>query len=117
MVPDGPPPRRRQNRRRHWTSQDDANIATAYEQGATLKDLAAQHAVSRWAISAILVRKTVTPRYRVIGPHELVQAIQQYESGKSCAVIAQALGVAPNTVRKELQEAGVRLRDSHGRDK
>jgi transposase-like protein len=117
IVPDGPPSRHRQKHRRRWTSQDDAKITAAYEQGATLNDLATQHVVSRWAISTILARYGVTTRYRLIGPKELAQAVSLYESGMSSASIARDLGVAPNTVRTALQSAGVAMRDTHGRQR
>jgi hypothetical protein len=56
-------------------------------------------------------------RYRLIGSRDLMQAITQYESGKSLASVADQLGVAVNTVRSALVAAGVEMRDSHGRER
>ena len=43
------------------------------------------------------------------------QAKQLYAEGYSLAVIGKQLGLSPTTIGTVLQEAGVRLRDNHGR--
>jgi DNA-binding CsgD family transcriptional regulator len=59
----------------------------------------------------------VTPRYRALGPAEIAEATRMYASGMSLAAVGRLLGVHANTVRSALIKAGIRTRDSHGRDR
>lgn len=91
-------------------------LAKAYRAGATLSQLSDRFRKHRTTISTDLERRGVSRRYRMVEGERLHLAIQSYQDGKSVVSIGKELGVAGETVRKALIQAGVKLRPRRGRD-
>ena len=89
-------------------------LAEAYLAGATLSELSDRFRKHRTTISTDLDRRGVARRYRMVEGDRLHQAIQGYQDGKSVATIGKELGIAGDTVRKALNNAGVKLRPRRG---
>jgi DNA-binding CsgD family transcriptional regulator len=92
-------------------------LVAAYRAGLTLRELAARYGVHRNTVRHLVGCAGVTPRYRALGPAEIAEATRMYASGMSLAAVGRLLGVHANTVRSALIKAGIRTRDSHGRDR
>ncbi|WP_280244770.1 helix-turn-helix domain-containing protein [Nocardia abscessus] len=52
-----------------------------------------------------------------LSEEQVDEAVQLYEEGWSAQRIGDKLGVYPQTVRRRLLERGVRMRDTHGRER
>jgi len=113
MTPDSCPvavvPSRQKQHRLH-PEEIEKLIAEYHQTGTTAPVLAALHGVQRKTVLQILKRNGVTPRYRVLTPELIQQAIVDYEAGSSLAVIARPLGVDPGTIWNALKKAGVQMR-------
>lgn len=94
-----------------------AAIVAEYEDGAEIKDLAAQYGVHRVSIYHYLDEAGIARRVRFMKPEQAKQAIQLYTEGASLAKVGERLGFAPHTVERALRKHGVALRDTHGRDR
>ena len=82
----------------------------AYLAGATALALAGKHSTHRTTVLALLERRQVSRRGRVLTPDHIQRAASSYASGRSCASIAKELQVNPETVRQALLKAGVAMR-------
>ena len=80
-------------------------------------ELAAQHDIHYTTVSKYLKQRGIAIRLKSLGMHEKSLAVELYRSGLSTARVAERIGCAPNTVRAELLAAGVRMRDTRGRDR
>ncbi len=90
-------------------------LADAYVAGATLSQLSERFRKHRSTISTDLERRGVSRRYRLVEGERLHLAIQSYQAGKSVVSIGKDdLGVAGETVRQALIQAGVELRPRRG---
>jgi transposase len=92
-------------------------LVARYEAGARVKELAAEFEVERRTVSAILQREGVPPRQRGLNVEQVDEAVQLYGQSWSLARIGEKLGVEHSTVRNRLRERGVRMRDTHGRER
>lgn len=67
-------------------------------------------------VSNHLKKAEVAIRLKVMSPNDVDLAKELYLSGLSLAAVGDRLGRAPNTIRVELIAAGVRMRDTHGKE-
>ena len=99
------------------TREETARLVTGYKAGAMVKELAAEFEVERRTVSAILRRHGIEPRPRGLNPTQIDEAVRFYGQGWSLARIGERMGVEHSTIRNRLIERGVRMRDTHGRDR
>ena len=99
---------------RRLTTNEIAHLVEAYGGCSTVYELATQFAVHRSTVSAILERKGVSRRYRILDGDGLDQAADLYAAGKSLAQVGEVLGVSRSTVALALKRAGTGLRPRPG---
>ena len=92
-------------------------LIAAYQAGVAVKQLAADFRISRSTVTAHMTRHGVRLHYPALTPDEVSEAARLYREGQSLANVGQYYGVAPSTINKVLREAGVPLRDTHGRER
>lgn len=103
-------PARRQTQLR-LDEHHQAEIVRRYQAGESTKSIALSMAITRNTVSAILERRGVPRRYRILDAEHVEQARQLYESeGLSLAAVGDHLGVNARTVQSVLREAGVQMR-------
>jgi hypothetical protein len=68
-------------------------------------------------VSSLLERRGVPRRGKPLDPSQIMRAVRLYLSGQSLAKIAPPLKCDPGTVRLALLRSGIKMRDSHGRDR
>lgn len=89
-------------------------MATRYQAGATVYDLAEEFGINRRTVSHRLKRAGTTLRRQTPRPDCIADMIRLYESGQSLAKISAQVGFAAQTVANHLTAAGIVLRDPHG---
>jgi hypothetical protein len=89
----------------------------AYLAGATVYELAGRFGIHRNTVSSILERAGGPPPLQLADRATLIGPSGLYHEGDSPATIGQLFEIDPSTVRKALIEAGVRMRDTHGRQR
>jgi hypothetical protein len=89
-------------------------IATAYQAGATLSQLAAVYKSHTQTISRALERRGVSRRFRLLQGDRLEEAIQLYGQGQSLAKVGARLSVSPDAVADTFRRVGVRVRPKPG---
>lgn len=104
-------------RQRHLTKAQMKDLVAAYEAGELTKDLALTFHVDRQTVSAILKRHQVPRRPKGLNSEQVHQAVELYCQGASVATIAKEFGVDAKTVWSRLKERGVKMRDTHGRER
>lgn len=109
-------PAPKQPQRRLGPEEVDELVA-AYRSGATLREVASQFEVHRTTASKHLERRSVRRRRRSLEPVERAEAIRLYEAGLSVAEVGKRLGFDGGTIWLALRQAGVRLRDTQGRQR
>lgn len=92
-------------------------LIVGYQAGATVYELGTQFGIERRTVSHILRRHQVPMRRRGLSAEQVDEAVRLYESGWSLARISQQVGVDPTTVLTKLRARGVRMRDTHGRER
>jgi DNA-binding NarL/FixJ family response regulator len=92
-------------------------LVRAYETGATVYDLAARYKINRRTVGKHLRAQGVDTTPPGLPPDDIPAAAKLYEQGWSLARIAEKFDAAANTVRARLLEAGVAMRDTHGRER
>jgi excisionase family DNA binding protein len=97
-------PRRRPGRR---LACDPAAVTALYQDGLTLREVAARCGIAPETAARILRRAGVTVRPRGRVPADRDRAAALYEDGLTLARVAARLSVHPETVRRHLREAGV----------
>lgn len=88
-----------------------------YLGGATLRELAPIVGVSRQRLGSLLRSRGVRLRRTSPSEHEVEEMVRRYEAGESLAAVGSRLGFDGGTVRNWLIERGVRMRDSHRRER
>jgi hypothetical protein len=99
---------------RRLQTEELEELAQAYLAGATLAQLSDRFRQHRSTIATELERRGVPRRYRLVKGERLDLAIQSYQDGNSVVTIGKEFGVAGETVRKALIQAGVKLRPRRG---
>jgi dsRNA-specific ribonuclease len=120
MTPNGTPsdatgvaPKQRHHR---LPPQELDRLTADYRSGVAVNDLAAQYGINRYTVIEHMRRQGVPRRYPRLGETEVRQAISLYYSGESLAKIGKQMHVDAGTVGRALHEAGLVLRDCHGRE-
>ena len=91
-------------------------VIELYRLGLSTYKLARRFGTDRHTITGHLRRGGVTLRSRnKLTPHLVERAIRLYTDGQSLAMIGKELGLSATTVGKAVTDAGIRLRDQHGR--
>jgi len=97
--------------------QAQALIAN-YEAGAGLGELSQHFGISKQTVSSILKRHGIEPRWsRRITDEEIDEAARLYGQGLSLARVGSRFNTTDDTVRRHLLKRGVKMRDTHGRDR
>ena len=94
-----------------------SNVISDYSDGTPIHELAKKYGVHRATISGHLDRAGVSRRQRSMSQAQIDEAIQDYAVGQSLEKIGKRLGFDSTTVLKELRLRGVRMRDTHGRER
>jgi lambda repressor-like predicted transcriptional regulator len=92
-------------------------LVAGYEAGASVYDLAERFKIHRQTVSQHLHRLGVTMRNQGLDEQQVDHAAVLYQQGWSLARIAKRHHVEPGTVRLALLSQGVRMRDTHGRQR
>jgi len=91
-------------------------IREGYAAGATTADLGRQFGVDRQTIQRKLRAMGVRMYGSPLTPDEVEEASRLYEAGNPVATVAAVLGRGESGVRNALIRAGVKQRDTHGRE-
>lgn len=102
----------------HFDDWSDQDIADAYEQGASMKTIAADLGIAPATVGKILRRMNVEIRNRrpPFRPHlELPEdtIVAQYKEGASTTELGRAYKVSSETIRRLLVKSDVTLRAAH----
>ena len=94
-----------------------SKLISDYSEGIPIHELAKINGVHRATISARLDRAGVSKRPRSMSQTQIDEAVQHYASGQSLEKIGNGLGFDSTTVLKELRLRGVKMCDTHGRER
>ena len=94
-----------------------AELVKAYQDGQTVYAVADQFGIHRTTVSAHLHRQDICLRRQGLAPDDIVQAERLYAEGWSLARIGGRLYLDAHTVRRALKAGGVRMRDTHARER
>lgn len=83
----------------------------------TVYQLSERFGCHRNTVSRLLKFRGITLRLASMTEDEIAMAETLYTSGLSLAKVGEQLGFNDSTVRLRLIERGVRMRDSHGRQR
>lgn len=90
-------------RRRHIVGEEtEIALVEAYEAGASTYQLGREFGLHRQRVSALLLKKGVEPRYRVVTDEMVAEMRDMRHSGYSQSAIARHFGVARGTVTRAL---------------
>jgi hypothetical protein len=96
---------------RRLSADEQAQVVERYQSGETVYELGRAFTIGRTTISAILERHGIPRRYRLLGPDELMMAIELYEQqGLSLVDAGIRIGVNASTVLNAFKTAGVKTR-------
>ena len=113
LCQDGPLPRLK----RYLSTNDLADIAQRYESGSTTKQIATDCGISKTRVATVLREQGVTIRRQGLDAEQIDEAVRLYAGGMSLAQIGEYLGVDHGTVWRQLRKRGVKMRDTHGRER
>lgn len=94
-----------------------ADLVQRYRDGASTYALAERFGVHRVTVSAHLHRRGVKTRGTSMTPEQVDQAVRLHQDRWSTARIGRHLDFNGDTVWLALRAQGVRMRDSHGRER
>lgn len=94
-----------------------SNLVSDYSAGITIHELAKKYGVHRATISGHLDRTRVSKRSRSMSEVQIDEAVEDYAAGQSLQKIGHRLGFDSTTVLKALRLRGVKMRDTHGRER
>lgn len=92
-------------------------MAARYVGGATVGELAEEFACDRQTAARRLKAHGVPMRNRPPSDEEVRRFVQLYGSGLSLAKVATETDFSEKTIMTYLRKQGVRLRDTHGRER
>jgi len=110
-----PPPVTVRQHQRRLRATEVTELISAYQTGATLRELADRYQVGGQTVSAILERAGIPWRYRRLSAADIENAAHLYRAGQSLAAIGHHFLVHPDTILHHLRRAGVAMRDCQGR--
>jgi hypothetical protein len=102
-------------RQRRLSAAQVQQMTTRYLEGATVYQLAIEFDVCRSKVSERLKENGVRMRLTPPSDQDVREMVRLYESGLSLAAVGKSIGKSVGTVKRYLQEYGVRTRDTHGR--
>jgi hypothetical protein len=102
---------------RRLTQEETSALAQEYRAGATVYELAVRFHIHRTTVSEHLHGLGVRMRRQGLDQGQVDQAAALYSHGWSVARIGGHLGVDGGTVWLALRASGVRMRDTHGRER
>ncbi len=111
------PPARNKQVQHRLRAAEVEELIEAYLAGATVYELGTRYRISRKTVSIILQREGVPTRYNLLTGPDLHRAVELYPRGDSLVTIGRVFDINASTVRKALIAAGVRMRDTHGRER
>lgn len=104
---------------RALSAEQESEVVARYEQGATIREIAAERSVSPAAIHGALRRREVSMRptggVTSLTPEQDVEVETAYVGGESMESIAARLGTGRPSVRSALDRRGVERRVGGGR--
>ena len=121
-CPPGPPPGSRSHPRkeegrlsnpvqRRLTDTEVDKLVTQHQGGSTIETLAHDLGIHRTSVMAHLQRRAVAGRTgRKLSNEIVAEAARRYTGGETLAKIAGIFDVAPSTLTRELQLAGIPIR-------
>lgn len=92
-------------------------LITAFQAGATVYELGRRFGIDRQTVSRILKRHGIETRWRTITEEQVDTAVRLYEQGLSLAQVGERLNLRGKSLRVHLLKRGVKMRDSHGRER
>jgi transposase-like protein len=92
-------------------------LVTDYQIGIPSTQLAKRYGISKGAALRLLRHQSIPIRNQPMTTLEIEQAIQLYRAGNSLAKVGITLGYDHGTIHQALKQAGVAMRDSHGRER
>ena len=104
----------RQRQRRPVEAQV-AEMATKYEAGATVYELAAEFGCHRTTVAERLKKAGVAIRLRSPAPGVVDEMARLYGSGLSMVSVGAQVGYCASTVYNQLRAIGVETENTHGR--
>jgi DNA-directed RNA polymerase specialized sigma24 family protein len=110
-------PRTRRTAAAKLTPQQIAELVQGYKDGQTVYALADRFGIHRVTVSAHLHRHGVQLRRQGLSPLDVTHAQLLYAQGWSLARIGTRLTVDAHTVRRALKATGIRMRDTHARER
>lgn len=90
---------------------------TRYEAGATLRELAKDLGIGRERLASLLRERGVRLRRASPSENDVREMTRRYAAGESLERVGTKLGFSPSTIRNHLLNAGIALRDAHGRER
>lgn len=91
-------------------------IVEGYKAGKTVYELADEHRINPVTVSEVLKREGVKLRRQPPTDDQIRQMTHLYESGVSLKKVGDRLGFNATTIHSNLRKAGVKNRDSNGRE-
>ncbi|UGT64410.1 helix-turn-helix domain-containing protein [Nocardia asteroides] len=114
-TPSARPHQRKYKQRLTQAIRDE--IVAKYNAGATSTQLVREFHLGKGTVLKILHEGGAAMRNQGLNPAQVAQAAHLYESGQSLAQIGTYFNVDPGTVHDALRKRGVRMRDTHGRER
>ena len=102
---------------RHLRDSEVDQLVARYKAGSTVFELSELFGINRQTVGKRLRHRGVDTRPPGLAPEDVSAAAVLYQRGWSLAHIADRFDTSPNTVRSRLKEAGVTMRDTHGRER
>lgn len=103
--------------RHRLTSEVRTEIVAQYEAGVPSTQLVREYGLGKGTILKVLREGGVKMRNQSLTEQQIAKAEQLYGSGLSLARIGERSGVDSTTVHRALVRRGVRMRDTHGRER
>lgn len=109
------PEKKPQRVQRRLTTEQSRDLVTRYQASVPAIELAKVYGISRNSVLNIVEAAGLPRQVGRMTANDQATAIQLYETGMSCATIAEQFGRSPGTIWHLLKRSGVSLRDTHGR--
>jgi DNA-binding CsgD family transcriptional regulator len=101
---------------RHLRDSEVDQLVVRYKAGSSVYELGKQYGINRQTVGKHLRQRGVDTRPPGLAPEDVGAAAGLYQRGWSLAQIADRFDTSANTVRSRLKDAGVTMRDTHGRE-
>lgn len=92
-------------------------MGARYAEGATVYELATEFHCSRQTVALRLKAHGIQLRNQPATAEEIAQVVELYVSGRSLIGVAEKTRFSPKSVLNYLRAEGIRLRDTHGRER